>query len=126
MISPSEPEPSVGARRRRPIRALPRPISSLLLDMRRWHPIRASTFQSGAIPVASEGDAQPPRMPATSVVERAFEVAGSCTSIEDIRRVLREEGFSQVDAHLGGRMIRRQLKLLLKGAPDTPDENLPD
>jgi hypothetical protein len=65
-------------------------------------------------------------MAATSVVERAFEVAGSCATIEDIRRLLREEGFSQVDAHLGGRTIRRQLKLLLKGAADTPDGNLPD
>ncbi|MEO6256885.1 MAG: hypothetical protein ABIO69_08765 [Sphingomicrobium sp.] len=65
-------------------------------------------------------DIQPMRMAATSVVERAFDVAGQCSTIDEIRRLLRDEGFAQVDAHLGGRTIRRQLKALLRRDPDLP------
>lgn len=50
-----------------------------------------------------------------NVIERAFEVAPSCTTIEEIRRLLRQEGYAQVDAHLGGRTIRRQLRSMLRG-----------
>lgn len=49
----------------------------------------------------------------TNVVERAFQVAGSCGTLDEIRRTLRNEGFAQVDAHLSGRMIRGELQLLL-------------
>jgi hypothetical protein len=59
---------------------------------------------------------------ATSVVERAFQVAGSCATIDEIRRMLRAEGFAQVDAHLGGRMIRRELKVLLREEPEARHE----
>ena len=48
-----------------------------------------------------------------SVIERAFQLAGSCTTIEEIKRALRDEGYAQVDAHLTGPMIRRELKVLL-------------
>jgi hypothetical protein len=51
---------------------------------------------------------------AASAVERAFQVAGSCATIDEIRRMLRAEGYAQVDAHLDGRMIRRELKVLLR------------
>ena len=71
-------------------------------------------------------------MSANSAVERAFEVAGSCATLEDIRRTLRAEGFAQVDAHLAGRMIRAQLSLLLGGkkgetppAPQMPSQPCP-
>jgi hypothetical protein len=50
-----------------------------------------------------------------NVIERAFEVAPTCATIEQIRRLLRQEGYAQVDAHLGGRAIRRQLRSMLRG-----------
>ncbi len=54
-------------------------------------------------------------MPPTSAIERAFEVAGSCATLDEVRRSLKAEGFAQVDAHLAGRMIRSQLSGLLGG-----------
>jgi tRNA G26 N,N-dimethylase Trm1 len=45
-----------------------------------------------------------------NVIERAFELAGCSTSIEEIRNALRREGYSNVDAHLAGRSIKADLK----------------
>ena len=47
------------------------------------------------------------------IIERAFELAPGCGNIEDIRSALRREGYSNVDAHLAGRMIRADLSKLL-------------
>jgi hypothetical protein len=46
-----------------------------------------------------------------SIVERAFALAesGSCDTIERLRRCLLREGSEQVDSHLAGTFIRRQL-----------------
>jgi tRNA G26 N,N-dimethylase Trm1 len=49
-------------------------------------------------------------MQPTSVIERAFELARSSTTIDDIRNALKREGYSQVDAHLAGQTIRADLK----------------
>ena len=51
-----------------------------------------------------------PRRLAT--IERAFELArsGSCRTIEEIVRRLRQEQMDQVDAHLGGHSIRKELR----------------
>lgn len=64
---------------------------------------------------------------ATNVVERAFQVAGSCATLDEIRKTLRNEGFAQVDAHLAGRMIRGELQRLLgekKAGGPTPASSL--
>ncbi len=47
-----------------------------------------------------------------STVERAFEIArsGSCRTIEDIARRLKQEQQDNVDAHLGGTSIRKELR----------------
>lgn len=45
-----------------------------------------------------------------NIIERAFELAPGSTSIEDIRKTLRHEGYSNVDAHLGGAGIKADLK----------------
>ena len=45
-----------------------------------------------------------------NIIERAFELARSSDNLEDIRRVLRREGYSNVDAHLGGASIKTELK----------------
>lgn len=50
---------------------------------------------------------------ATNLVERAFQVAASCASLEEVRQTLKGEGFAQVDAHLAGRRIRGELQMLL-------------
>jgi hypothetical protein len=52
------------------------------------------------------------------ILERAFELAqsGDCTTIDDIRRRLKTESYAQVDAHLAGATVRRQLLDLCKAA----------
>jgi hypothetical protein len=51
-----------------------------------------------------------------STVERAFELArsGSCSTVDDIRRVLTAERYPSVQAHLAGPSIRRALLALCK------------
>lgn len=49
-------------------------------------------------------------MQTTNIIERAFQLAGDSTSIEDIRKALRHEGYSNVDAHLAGASIKADLK----------------
>jgi hypothetical protein len=57
-----------------------------------------------------------------NIVERAFEIArsGSSRSIDDLRRRLKREGYANVDAHLTGASIKRELTLLMR-APRAPD-----
>lgn len=45
-----------------------------------------------------------------NIIERAFQLASDSTSIEEIRKTLRREGYSNVDAHLGGASIKADLK----------------
>jgi hypothetical protein len=45
-----------------------------------------------------------------TIIERAFEVAQSSTTIDEIKHVLKNEGYSNVDAHLSGPSIRADLK----------------
>ena len=49
-------------------------------------------------------------MTTLNIIERAFELARVSSSIEEIRKVLRREGYSNVDAHLGGASIKADLK----------------
>jgi hypothetical protein len=55
-------------------------------------------------------------------LERAFELArtGDCTSVDDIRKRLKAEQYSQVDAHLAGASVRRQLLDLCREARGEP------
>lgn len=48
-----------------------------------------------------------------NIIERAYELAPGCGNIEEIRAALRREGYSGVDAHLSGRVIRSDLSKLL-------------
>ena len=45
-----------------------------------------------------------------NIIERAFELAPDASSLEEIRKTLRREGYSNVDAHLGGASIKADLK----------------
>lgn len=49
----------------------------------------------------------------THIIERAFQLAPTCSNIEDIRIALRREGYSSIEAHLAGRSIRADLAKLL-------------
>ena len=49
-------------------------------------------------------------MQTQNIIERAFELARNSTSIDEIRKALRQEGYSNVDAHLGGASIKADLK----------------
>jgi hypothetical protein len=45
-----------------------------------------------------------------TIIERAFEVAQTSTTIDEIKHVLKSEGYSNVDSHLSGPSIRADLK----------------
>ena len=49
-------------------------------------------------------------MHAPHIIERAFQLAPDVSSVEEIRKALRHEGYSNVDAHLAGASIRADLK----------------
>ena len=49
-------------------------------------------------------------MPDLHIIERAFQLAPESTSVDDIRKTLRQEGYSNVDAHLAGASIKAELK----------------
>ena len=49
-------------------------------------------------------------MQTQNIIERAFQLAPSASSIDQIRKILRQEGYSNVDAHLGGASIKADLK----------------
>ena len=46
-------------------------------------------------------------------IERAYELAPTCVNIDEVRAALKREGYSRVDAHLSGRIIRSDLTKLL-------------
>ena len=45
----------------------------------------------------------------TNIIERAFQVAPECASLEEVRQRLRREGYLNVHAYLDGKHIRDQL-----------------
>jgi hypothetical protein len=50
----------------------------------------------------------------TNTIEWAFQLAPECTSLDEIRLKLKKEGYSDVDNHLEGGSIQKDLKQLLK------------
>lgn len=51
-------------------------------------------------------------------IERAFHLArsGSCYSLADIRQQLKIEGYSLIESHLDGPVLRKQLAALIREA----------
>lgn len=45
-----------------------------------------------------------------NIIERAFQLAPTAASIDEIRKTLRQEGYANVDAHLAGASIKADLK----------------
>ena len=62
-----------------------------------------------------------------STLERAFQLArtGECLNLSEIRQRLKRERHDQVDAHLQGHAIGRQLKALCEEARKTRTEAAP-
>lgn len=52
-------------------------------------------------------------------VERAFQLAPECRSIDELRAKLMREGCSNIDAHLQGSLRKDLAKLLKKHAQNT-------
>jgi hypothetical protein len=50
-----------------------------------------------------------------NIIERAFELARATANLEDIRKVLRREGYANVDAHLAGASIKADLRKQFAG-----------
>jgi hypothetical protein len=62
-------------------------------------------------------------MNSAHIIERAFQLADQCTSIDELGGKLKREGYAQVDAHLNSRQLRSQLaKMFVKA---TAEEKLP-
>lgn len=49
-------------------------------------------------------------MQTANIIERAFQLALGSSTVEEVRKALRQEGYSNVDAHLGGAGIKADLK----------------
>jgi hypothetical protein len=49
-------------------------------------------------------------MQTQNIIERAFQLARASDNIDEIRKTLRQEGYSNVDAHLAGPSIKSDLK----------------
>ncbi len=56
-------------------------------------------------------------MQRVNIIQRAFEVAPECISVEDVRRRLSNEGYAHAEAHLSGPQIRREIATMLKHGP---------
>lgn len=54
-------------------------------------------------------------MQTTNIIERAFQIARSTDNIDEVRKTLRQEGYSNVDAHLAGPSIKADLKKQYEG-----------
>jgi hypothetical protein len=52
------------------------------------------------------------------IVERSFQLAPHYSSVEEIRKALKHEGYSNIDAHLAGASIRADLKKRFATASD--------
>ena len=49
-------------------------------------------------------------MQTQNIIERAFELARGSDNLDEIRKTLRREGYTSVDAHLAGASIKADLK----------------
>jgi hypothetical protein len=72
---------------------------------------RRVDFSSDALSPGGQTEGDSMHYP--NIIERAFQLARSSSTIEEIRKALRREGYSQVDAHLAGSKIRSDLQKVL-------------
>jgi hypothetical protein len=60
-------------------------------------------------------------MQGVGIIERAYQLAIECGSVDELQRTLRTEGYFQVEAHLRGPQIRGELARRLKQERRTAD-----
>jgi hypothetical protein len=53
-------------------------------------------------------------MQGIGIIERAYQLAIECCSVDEVRHKLQREGYFNVEAHLRGPQIRGELMRLLK------------
>ena len=75
--------------------------------------LEAMAAEPSSEPTVEEGGI----MKGDGTIERAFEIArsGTCRNVEDIRKRLKREGYSDARSHLDGPAIRKQLADLIRG-----------
>ena len=47
--------------------------------------------------------------PNRNIILRAYELAAESRSVPEVARKLKDEGYAQVDAHLSGKLLRKQI-----------------
>lgn len=88
-------------------------VRLLLLGKPRWNGSPRRPFMTGTKLIGTA------MQQTHNIIERAFQLASGATSIDEIRKALRREGYSNVDAHLGGSSIKAELKRKF-ARPDAP------
>ena len=53
-------------------------------------------------------------MNGVNIIERAFQLAPECATVDEVRQKLVSEGYFSVHQHLSGKHIRRQLNDLVE------------
>ena len=53
-------------------------------------------------------------MQGIGIIERAYQLAGECRSLDELKAMLKREGYASIEAHLGGGSIRADLKKRFK------------
>jgi hypothetical protein len=48
----------------------------------------------------------------TSILQRALDLAPECSTMLELKKRLKAEGFAHIDAHIGGLGTKRQLRAL--------------
>ena len=66
---------------------------------------RCRSFMTGAKLIEGKRRVHTP-----DIIERAFQLARETDNVDQIRKRLRSEGYSNVDAHLAGSSIKAELK----------------
>lgn len=77
-----------------------------------WVSRTAGSRNGTAVPSVCDGDEifREFNLQTPHIIERAFQLAPAFSSVEEIRKALRHEGYTNIDAHLSGASIRADLK----------------
>ena len=54
-----------------------------------------------------------------NIIERAYQLAPHCSRTNELRQLLQREGYTQVDAHLSGLGLQRELRKLYNNGAGT-------
>jgi osmotically-inducible protein OsmY len=67
--------------------------------------------ENEARPVSVEGGVSQ-----ANIIERAFQLAPECQSLAEVRNKLQREGYFHVDAHLGSKLLKTEIKQRLNAS----------